>query len=56
MGSKGVENMGTIRGPPKILEEFEKLSWTENRQLKESSPDVYWAFVWQIKNEDRKGN
>ncbi len=45
-----------IREPPKTLREFENLTWSQKRQLKESNPDVYWSFIWQIKNEDRKEN
>lgn len=45
-----------IREPPKTLREFENLTWSQKRQLKESSPDVYWSFIWQIKNEERKEN
>ena len=46
-----------IREPPKTLREFENLAWNQKRQLKESSPDVYWSFIWQIReNENRKGN
>lgn len=44
------------REPPQTLKEFENLSWSQKRQLKESSPDVYWSFIWQIKNKDRKEN
>nr|WP_297935179.1 hypothetical protein [uncultured Blautia sp.] len=48
--------MAEIREPPRTLEEFENLTWSQKRQLKESSPDVYWGFIWQIKNKDRKEN
>lgn len=41
--------MAEIREPPRTLEEFENLSWNQKRQLKESSPDVYWSFIWQIR-------
>lgn len=44
------------REPPKTVTEFEQLTWKEKRLLKEESPDVYWGFIWQIKNEDRKEN
>lgn len=46
--------MGTIREPPKTLEEFEILTWSQKRQLKESSPDVYWSFIWQIRELECK--
>jgi hypothetical protein len=45
-----------IRESPRTLEEFENLTWSQKRQLKESSPDVCWGFIWQIKNKDRKEN
>lgn len=41
---------------PKTVTEFEQLTWNQKRQLKESSPDVYWYFIRQIKNEERKEN
>ena len=43
-----------IREPPETLEEFEDLSWNQKRQLKESNPDVYWAFIWQIQESECK--
>lgn len=47
--------MAEIREPPRTLKEFENLSWNQKRQLKESSPDVYWSFIWQIREiENRK--
>lgn len=47
--------MAEIREPPRTLEEFENLSWGQKRQLKESSPDVYWGFIGQIREiENRK--
>ncbi len=47
--------MAEIREPP-TFDEFMKMSWTEKCRLKELNPDVYWSFIWQIKNEERKEN
>lgn len=48
--------MAEIREPP-TFDEFMKMSWTEKRRLKELNPDVYWSFIWQIREiENRKGN
>lgn len=46
--------MTEIREPPKTLREFENLTWSQKRQLKESSPDVYWAFIGQIQELECK--
>ena len=43
-----------IREPPKTLREFENLTWSQKRQLKESSPDVYWGFIWRIQEGEKK--
>lgn len=40
------------REPPRALKEFENLTWSQKRQLKESSPDVYWSFIWQIRESE----
>lgn len=42
-----------IREPP-TFEEFMRMSWTEKRQLKESSPDVYWSFIRKIRELECK--
>lgn len=46
--------MAEIREPPRTLEEFENLSWSQKRQLKEISPDVYWSFIWRIQEGEKK--
>lgn len=51
---KGVDNMAEIREPPKTLREFENLTWSQKRQLKESSPDVYWFFIEQVQELECK--
>lgn len=48
--------MGTIRESPKILEEFESLSWSQKRQLKENFPDTYWFFIACIRKRDENEN
>ena len=50
---KGVDDMETIREPPKTFEEFMKMSWTEKRRVKEESPDQYWSFIRQIRKLER---
>ena len=44
--------MAEIREPPRTLEEFEKLSWSQKRQLKENFPDTYWFFIACIRKRD----
>ena len=46
--------MAKIRKPPWTLKEFENLSRNQKRQLKESSPDVYWGGIWQIQEGEKK--
>lgn len=45
--------MAEIREPPRTFEEFEKLSWTEKRWIKEKFPVQYWAFIGQIQRLER---
>lgn len=47
--------MAKIRKPPWTLKEFENLSRNQKRQLKESSPDVYWGVSGKFRKE-RKNN
>ena len=44
------------REPPKSLREFENLTWSQKRQLKENFPDVYWCFIGRIKEEEKNEN
>lgn len=44
--------MGRLNEVPQTLEEFEGLSWPEKHHLKDDYPEVYWSFIWQIKNEE----
>lgn len=42
------------RDGPETLKEFKELSWQDKRKLKQENPAVYWSFIGQIRERERR--